>query len=88
MLFVFTIFHVITISSQLIPSTFTLSDPNLGGGFYFYYSLLSNDVTNEVFQDLLQPNFPAERASVRINSNLDILKAFFAQHVGLEVHIE
>ncbi|KAJ7339657.1 hypothetical protein OS493_006064 [Desmophyllum pertusum] len=73
--------------AKLIPSTFTLSDPNLGGGFYFYYSLLSNDVTNEAFQDLLQPNFPAERASVRINSNLELLKAFFAQHAGLEVHL-
>lgn len=73
--------------AKLIPSTFTLSDPNLGGGFYFYYSLLSNDVTNEVFQDLLQPNFPAERASVRINSNLEVLKAFFAQHPGLEIHL-
>ena len=82
------IYNVTTIYSQLIPSTFTLSDPNLGGGFYFYYSLLSNDVTNEVFQDLLQPNFPAERASVRINSNLEVLTAFFAQHAGLEVNFE
>ena len=81
-------YHILTFDSQLIPSTFTLSDPNLGGGFYFYYSLLSNDVTNEVFQDLLQPNFPAERASVRISSNLEVLKAFFAQHPGLEVKIE
>jgi len=73
--------------AKLIPSTFTLSDPSLGGGFYFYYSLLSNDVTNEVFHDLLQPNFPAERASVRINSTLEQLKVFFAQHAGLEIHL-
>ena len=71
--------------SQLIPSTFTLPDPRMNGGFYFYYSLLSNDVTNEMFYDLLQPNFPAERASVRINSTLDLLRTFFAQHSGLEV---
>lgn len=70
---------------QLIPSKFTLTDPNLGGGFYFYYSLLTNDVTNEVFHDLLQPNFPAERASVRICSNVDHLREFFTQHSGLEV---
>lgn len=73
--------------AKLIPSKFTLTDPNLGGGFYFYYSLLTNDVTNEVFHDLLQPNFPAERASVRICSNVDHLREFFTQHSGLEIHL-
>ncbi|XP_015753947.1 PREDICTED: centrosomal protein of 120 kDa-like [Acropora digitifera] len=73
--------------AKLIPSTFTLPDPRMNGGFYFYYSLLSNDVTNEMFYDLLQPNFPAERASVRINSTLDQLRTFFAQHSGLEIHL-
>ncbi|XP_068693226.1 centrosomal protein of 120 kDa-like isoform X1 [Montipora foliosa] len=73
--------------AKLIPSTFILSDPRTNGGFYFYYSLLSNDVTNEVFFDLLQPNFPPERASVRLNSTLDHLRAFFTQHSGLEIHL-
>ncbi|RMX45248.1 hypothetical protein pdam_00000823 [Pocillopora damicornis] len=73
--------------AKLVPSSFALPDPNLGGGFYFYYSLLSNDVTNEVFHDLLQPNFPAERASVRIRSNLELLRTFFTQHSGLEVYL-
>lgn len=73
--------------AKLVPSRFALPDPNLGGGFYFYYSLLSNDVTNEVFHDLLQPNFPAERASVRIRSNLELLRTFFTQHSGLEIYL-
>ncbi|KAK3728976.1 hypothetical protein QZH41_008720, partial [Actinostola sp. cb2023] len=73
--------------AKLIPSSFKLSDPKQGGGFYFYYSFLGNDVSNAAFHDLLQPNFPPERATVRIKSTLTILKAFFGTHNGLEVHL-
>ena len=66
---------------QLIPTSIPLPS----SGFFFYYSLLGNDVTNETFTDLLNPTFPAERASVRLRSGVDALRAFFASQPGLEV---
>ncbi|KXJ28809.1 centrosomal protein of 120 kDa [Exaiptasia diaphana] len=71
--------------AKLIPSSFKLTDH--GGGFYFYYSLIGNDVSNAVFHDLLQPNFPPERATVRIKCNIAALHAFFNAHRGLEIHL-
>jgi len=62
-----------------------LSDSKYQGGFYFFYSLLGNDVSNAVFHDLLHPNFPPERATVRIKSTHATLQKFFAAHNGLEV---
>ena len=67
---------------QLIPTNIPLPTP----GFFFYYSLLGNDVTNEAFFDLLNPTFPAERASVRLRSNVDVLRAFFSSQPGIEVN--
>ena len=66
---------------QLIPTNIPLPT----SGFFFYYSLLGNDVTNEAFFDLLNPTFPAERASVRLRSNVDVLRAFFSSQPGIEV---
>uniref|UniRef100_A0A673HLT8 Centrosomal protein 120 n=1 Tax=Sinocyclocheilus rhinocerous TaxID=307959 RepID=A0A673HLT8_9TELE len=51
---------------QLISSSTKLSSE--GAEFFFYYTLLGNDVTSEPFQNLLSPNFEPERASVRIRS--------------------
>ena len=42
-------------------------------------------MTNEAFFDLLNPTFPAERASVRLRSNVDVLRAFFSSQPGIEV---
>ncbi|KAK7486793.1 hypothetical protein BaRGS_00021940 [Batillaria attramentaria] len=67
---------------QLVPTSSAL--PLASGGFFFYYSLLGNDVTNEAFSDLLSPAFPAERASVRIRSNVDALRLFFNHQPGLQ----
>ncbi|CAL1540527.1 unnamed protein product [Lymnaea stagnalis] len=69
---------------HLIPSTTPLSSSN---GFFFYYSLLGNDVTNEPFYDLVSPNFPAERASVKIRSSVAALRSFFAHQPGLQLHL-
>ena len=66
---------------QLIPTNIPLPDT----GFFFYYSLLGNDVTNEIFKDLMNPNFPAERASVRVRSTVETLRHFFSSQPGLEV---
>lgn len=56
-------------------------------GYFFYFSLLGNDVTNETFHDLIHPNFPAERASVKIRSNVDTLRAFFSCQPGIQVEL-
>ena len=66
---------------QLIPTDIPLP----ATGFFFYYSLLGNDVTNEVFYDLLNPAFPAERASVQLRSSITALTQFFANQPGLQV---
>lgn len=66
---------------QLIPSNIQLPST----GYYFYYSVLGNDITNEVFHDLLNPTFPAERASVRLSATLEALRQFFNSQPGLQV---
>lgn len=70
---------------QLIPSSQPL--PVTASGYFFYFSLLGNDVTNETFHDLINPNFPAERASVKIRSNVDTLRAFFSCQPGIQVDL-
>lgn len=68
---------------QLIPTNKALP----ASGYFFYYSVLGNDVRNDAFYDLLNPNFPAERASVRIRSSVEALRAFFISQPGIEVHL-
>ncbi|XP_055489098.1 LOW QUALITY PROTEIN: centrosomal protein of 120 kDa [Leucoraja erinacea] len=70
---------------QLIPSTIKLPDER--PEFFFYYSLLGNDVTNDPFTDLINPNFAPERASVKIRSQTEILRLFFASQPNLQIHL-
>ncbi|TKS78172.1 Centrosomal protein of 120 kDa [Collichthys lucidus] len=70
---------------QLIPSTMKLSAE--GSEFFFYYSLLSNDITSEPFHNLLSPDFEPERASVRIRSSKQILQTFLSQQPSLQIHL-
>ncbi|XP_054843494.1 centrosomal protein of 120 kDa [Eublepharis macularius] len=70
---------------QLIPTTMKL--PEQQPEFFFYYSLLGNDVTNEPFSDLINPNFEPERASVRIRSSIEVLRAYFLTHAKLQIHL-
>ncbi|XP_054041388.1 centrosomal protein of 120 kDa isoform X2 [Rissa tridactyla] len=70
---------------QLVPSTMKL--PERQPEFFFYYSLLGNDVTNEPFTDLINPNFEPERASVRIRSTADILQGYFCAQSKLQIHL-
>nr|XP_056704011.1 centrosomal protein of 120 kDa [Euleptes europaea] len=70
---------------QLIPTTVKL--PEQQPEFFFYYSLLGNDVTNEPFTDLINPNFEPERASVRIRSSVEVLRAYFLTHSKLQIHL-
>ncbi|KAM5300589.1 centrosomal protein of 120 kDa isoform 1-T1 [Ctenodactylus gundi] len=70
---------------QLIPCTMKL--PERQPEFFFYYSLLGNDVTNEPFNDLINPNFEPERASVRIRSSVNILRVYLALQPKLQIHL-
>lgn len=56
-----------------------------GSEFYFYYSLLGNDITSEPFHNLLSPDFEPERASVRIRSSKRVLHTFLSQQPSLQV---
>ncbi|CAB4003314.1 centrosomal of 120 kDa isoform X2, partial [Paramuricea clavata] len=68
--------------AKLIPSSFVVPD---GQGFYFQYSLFGNNVSSDVFSDLLQPNFSPERASVRIRSQLKLLRVFLKIFPGIKI---
>ncbi|XP_067270694.1 centrosomal protein of 120 kDa isoform X2 [Pseudorasbora parva] len=70
---------------QLISSSTKLSSE--GSEFFFYYTLLGNDVTSEPFQNLISPNFEPERASVRIRSSERILRLFLGQQPALQIHL-
>ncbi|XP_077200532.1 centrosomal protein of 120 kDa isoform X2 [Paroedura picta] len=70
---------------QLIPTTVKL--PEQQPEFFFYYSLLGNDVTNEPFTNLINPNFEPERASVKIRSSIEVLRAYFLTHSKLQIHL-
>ncbi|KFZ58433.1 Centrosomal protein of 120 kDa, partial [Antrostomus carolinensis] len=70
---------------QLVPSTMKLPEPQ--PQFFFYYSLLGNDVTNEPFTDLINPNFEPERASVRIRSTADVLQVYLCAQSKLQIHL-
>ncbi|NXA54916.1 CE120 protein, partial [Nothocercus julius] len=70
---------------QLVPSAVKI--PERQPEFFFYYSLLGNDVTNEPFTDLINPNFEPERASVRIRSTTDILQVYFCAQSKLQIHL-
>ncbi|XP_075267410.1 centrosomal protein of 120 kDa isoform X1 [Opisthocomus hoazin] len=70
---------------QLVPSTMKL--PERQPEFFFYYSLLGNDVTNEPFTDLMKPNFEPERASVRIRSTADVLQVYLCAQSKLQIHL-
>ncbi|ROL53709.1 Centrosomal protein of 120 kDa [Anabarilius grahami] len=70
---------------QLISSSTKLSSE--GSEFFFYYTLLGNDVTSEPFQNLISPNFEPERASVRVRSSDRVLRLFLSQQPCLQIHL-
>ncbi|KAM4710500.1 centrosomal protein of 120 kDa [Discoglossus pictus] len=70
---------------QLIPSTMRLPEPQ--PEFFFYYTLLGNDVTNEPFTDLINPDFEPERASVRIRSSIEVLCMYLSVQPKIQMHL-
>ncbi|XP_077416705.1 centrosomal protein of 120 kDa isoform X2 [Vanacampus margaritifer] len=70
---------------QLIPTSLKLSSED--AGFFFFYTLLGNDITSEPFQNLLTPDFQPERASVRVRSSERALRAFLLRQAPLRIHL-
>ncbi|XP_051924872.1 centrosomal protein of 120 kDa [Hippocampus zosterae] len=70
---------------QLIPGTFELSSED--AGFFFFYTLLGNDITTEPFRNILAPDFQPERASLRIRSSAGAVRAFLSQQPPLQIHL-
>ncbi|XP_046857009.1 centrosomal protein of 120 kDa-like isoform X1 [Xenia sp. Carnegie-2017] len=68
--------------AKLIPSSFVV--PN-GQGFYFQYTLFGNKVSSEIFWDIVQPEFAPERASVRINSHMKLLRTLLHSFSGVKI---
>ena len=56
-------------------------------GFYFYYSLFDNDVTNETFYDLINPLISTERATVRICTTPSRLRGYLMRKKHVEVRV-
>ncbi|KAJ3278582.1 hypothetical protein HK104_002204 [Borealophlyctis nickersoniae] len=55
-----------------------LNDPSppSDNGYYFFYTFLGNEIVTEKFRNLNNPNFPAERVSIRLRASLNDLKTF------------
>ncbi|XP_028661076.1 centrosomal protein of 120 kDa [Erpetoichthys calabaricus] len=70
---------------QLIPSTTKLPDER--PEFFFYYTLLGNDVTNKPFTDLINCDFKPERASVKIRSSPEVLRVYFSAQPNLQIYL-
>ncbi|XP_061672203.1 centrosomal protein of 120 kDa isoform X2 [Syngnathoides biaculeatus] len=70
---------------QLIPTTLKLSSE--AAGFFFFYTLLGNDISSEPFHNLLSPDFQPERTSVRICSSERVLRTFMSQQPPLQIHL-
>ena len=54
-------------------------------GYYFLFSLVGNEIVNEPFWDLLNPDFAVEKATVRIRCNVDVIKTFLSREPDVEV---
>eukprot|EP00794_Sanderia_malayensis_P009837 gene9838-10847_t len=70
--------------AKVIPSNIELKQQD---GFCFFYSLMNNDVISDPFYDFMQPEFDAERASVRIFTSFQTLIDYINQNSSLKVHL-
>ena len=61
--------------------------PTTSSGFFFYYTLFGSDITNDPFNDLINPTYTPERATVRVRSTVSMLKIYFSQNSELNVHL-
>jgi DNA-binding SARP family transcriptional activator len=66
----------------LTPSDFNFAT---NGTFFFSYVLMNSRILTETFNNILTSQINAERASIRIHSTIDVLKAYFLNHSPIEV---
>lgn len=71
--------HLLQLSSPLETAS--------NSSFYFYYSFLGNEITTQKFYNLSQPNFPAERVSIRLKASPADLQTFMAESGKLIVYL-
>ena len=57
------------------------------GDFYFYYTFLGNEIVTQRFSDLNQPNFPAERVSIRLQCTEQDLQTFLKESGNLIIYL-
>ncbi|CAF1603544.1 unnamed protein product, partial [Adineta ricciae] len=69
---------------HLIPSDTNL---NKQDEYFFFYTLFGNGVLTQKFQDLVQPDFPPERSSVRIRSTIQSLRAYFERFHSIDFRL-
>ena len=55
--------------------------------FYFYYKFLGNDIVTHPFNDLSNPNFPAERVSIKIRATLSQLSRLIGDTKVLIIYL-
>lgn len=55
--------------------------------YYFYYSFLGNDITTQKFNQLLSPDFPAERVSIKMVGSESDIGLFLKESGKLYVYL-
>ncbi|KAJ3338811.1 hypothetical protein HDU93_009033 [Gonapodya sp. JEL0774] len=56
-------------------------------GFYFYYSLLGNDIVSDKFEDFRNPAFTADCVAVSLRSSKEEIEAFIRQTERIVVYL-
>ncbi|GAB6019902.1 hypothetical protein CHUAL_001437 [Chamberlinius hualienensis] len=83
-LFSFTVGFAANLNNLMPPTTPQVTESS---GYFFYYTLLGNDIVTDHFYDLNLEDFSPERASVRLRSNLSTLRLYFTSQGSLQVHL-
>jgi centrosomal protein CEP120 len=81
--FFYTLWITIAFAENL--TSFSVENPNKKP-YYFYYTLMGNDIRTTSFLDLANPNFPSERVSIRFRSTQKMLQDLLAQLSRFNVH--
>ncbi|KND03935.1 uncharacterized protein SPPG_01385 [Spizellomyces punctatus DAOM BR117] len=59
---------------------------SLDSTFHFYFPFLSNDITTEKFNELTDPNFAAERVSIRLRGSGEDIRRFIEELSNLIIY--
>ncbi|KAI8926637.1 Cep120 protein-domain-containing protein [Entophlyctis helioformis] len=63
------------------------ADAKQDAGYYFYYTFLGNEITTQRFYDLANPNFPAERVSIRFKASQNDIRLFFREMAKIVIYL-